>query len=126
MNFDLEELQLDEELEDIFRCQTGFRFDFPVISVGGHHMYFNSISSDLIKDVKYVTIQTSPSYVIIRPAARLSTNAFTLTNTNTSVRAVVIPASLEEKKLKKAVYKLYKYKDGWAFKRYEPIEGSSR
>lgn len=121
MNFELEELQLDEELETVERSIS--RYAFPVVSVHGHQMFFNMHFSKLVAGIEYIRISTSPNYVVFQPAKSLSPSSFKLGKpTNYNGRACVIPAALKEKKIAHGVYKIYKFNDGWAFKRYEPLE----
>lgn len=120
---ELEELEtIDEELETVAR-QQGAPVDFPAITIMGKQMYINVPFSQLIPNVKYIEFRVSSSYVIMLPQDHASSTAYKVsTCTKGYGKAVYIPAPLKEKRIKRGVYKVYKYKEGWAIKRYEPVE----
>ena len=120
MDFELEELVLDEELEDIERIHS--RYNFPVVTLSETHMFFNYLFANLANDIEYISFSSSPSYIVLRPAKTVSPTSFRLTRPNYIGRNCIIPAALREKKISKGTYKIYKFNDGWAFKRYEPLE----
>lgn len=127
MNFELEELKLDEELEDIERVRFSMRYPFPAITITPYNIIFNLLCNSFLDDVEFIRISTSPNYVVLQPSVTTSPTSFKLggRNTRSGNRALTIPAALKEKKLQRGNYKLYKMNDGWAFKRYEPLGESS-
>lgn len=121
MDFELEELKLDEQLEDIERA--GRRYGFPTVTINESHMFFNLPFAELLRELDYIRISSSPNYIVFQPAKTVSPTSFKLGRPrNYPGRTCVIPVALREKKLRKGVYKIYKFNDGWAIKRYEPLE----
>lgn len=127
MDFELEELKLDEELEDIERARIAMRYPFPVVTISTQNIMFNLACNSFLSDVAFIRISTSPNYVVLQPADKASATNFKLGRQSKtySNRSMTIPAALREKKIQRGNYKLYKAKDGWAFKRYEPLGESS-
>ena len=122
MDFELEELRaIDGDLELIARKAA--RYSFPTITVLDDHMYLNLYFVQLLGDVDYLSFGASSSYIVLKPANKASSTAFKLSRPkNFNGRIIIIPANLKEKKLAKGVYKIYKFGDGFAFKRYERLE----
>lgn len=120
---ELEELEIiDEEFETVTRQQWA-PVDFPAITIMEKQMYINAPFSQLIPNVKYIEFRVSSSYIIMLPQDHASSTAYKVSScTRGDGKAVSIPASLKEKRIKRGVYKIYKYKEGWAIKRYEPVE----
>lgn len=127
MDFELEELKLDEELEDIERASIAMRYPFPVVTISTQNIMFNIACNSLLSDVAFIRISTSPNYVVLQPADKASATNFKLGHQNKiySNRSMALPAALREKKIQRGNYKLYKVNNGWAFKRYEPLKESS-
>ena len=122
--FEFEEISLadDEELEEILRVNHGYWELFPCITVCDHTFYFNRISNAIIpKRLKWFA---TSELIIGLPASEVDVNSFTVRNyTHSSGKVTTFPSFMQQKKIKHGVYKLYKYKDGFAFKRYEPLIG---
>lgn len=119
----MEELLLDiGELEEIKKITSFQKWDFPVVYFGNSHVYFNKISDRFLAG-NAVRWFASSEYIVGLPAKDNSNNAFTLRkNKTTGVTYTAFPSVLrKEKKLQDGHYKLLKYKDGFAFKRYEQI-----
>lgn len=122
----MEELFLNvAELSELEEVQNRLRkFKFPVVHIGTR-VSFNRYCEPFLKDA--IRWFVSTEYVIGVPAPRSGKNTFgvfvcfneggSLTQAYTH-----FPIALRtEKKIKKGYYKLLKFKDGFAFKRYEPI-----
>lgn len=119
----MEELRIDFELDELEEIEKlfGSKFGYPVVHIGNIAV-FNSkaeragIIGDAIK--WFIT----PEYVIGVPAKKNSENAFSVYKTNFHCASVKFPSILrDEKKVATGYYKLFKYKNGFAFKRYEPM-----
>ena len=115
----IEEIRIDDEtqLEEVERYNS--RSDIPCVNINRDTMYFNKSAADLLS--RYVKWYTTADYVIAIPNSKVDKNTYLI---NMKARMSNIPSTLRSKKIKNGTYKLYKYKDGFAFKRYEPIEGS--
>ena len=120
----MEELNISlDELEEIEKFLRSPKFNFPAITVGKERIYFNRSCAPFLKDaVKWFA---STDYIVGVPAKRSGKNSFAITNKKIGdclFYSATFPVALKmEKKLQPGCYKLYKYKDGFAFKRYEPI-----
>lgn len=114
---EIEELQLDdEELELIAKFQRE-TFEFPVISVSKKTACFNSRSSAIVP--KRIKWYTTSDYVIGVEAEDDDPNGYKAKKVR-GTTAVHMPTLLmKEKCVKEGYYKLFKYKTGFAFKRYE-------
>lgn len=116
----LEELEIDEsELELISKTRNS-KFDFPVIGISQQAVFFNRYAVDMVPPrIKWFT---TSEYVIGIPAARDDRDGY-ITRKVWNEVVVHFPVPLrKQKKIKPGHYKLYKYKDGFAFKRYEQLE----
>ena len=122
----IEFITIDEDLDEVKKAIACEQFQFPVISIRGRSMYFNRPARELLENAgaKALRYYTSTNYVIIEPQTTKSFGAFAAPNwKNTNGASVTLPSVLvNEKKIRAGYYKLYRYKDGFAFKRYEPID----
>lgn len=120
----MEELSLEfslDELEEIQKLANFSHFDFPAIYFSSI-VFFNKASKPFVKEIEAIKWFVTSEYVIFLPAKKGERNSFLIT-TNEKYYYARFPSMLrDEKKLKCGVYKLLKYKNGFAFKRYEPIE----
>ena len=125
----MEELSLEfslDELEEIQKLASFSHFDFPAIYFSSI-VFFNKASKPFVKEIEAIKWFVTSEYVIFLPAKRGERNSFLITtcgrNSGEKYYIARFPSVLrDEKKLKCGVYKLMKYKNGFAFKRYEPIE----
>ena len=123
---DIEELELSsdielEEIEKLLNKQPYFRF--PAISLGDRWVSMNrhAIDSGIVPD--FIKWFVTTDYVIGLPGKQNEPNAFKVSKRSDSNLVAFFPTVLKrEKKLKPGVYKLMKYKNGFAFKRYEPVD----
>lgn len=117
----MDELYLEinpEELEIIENRMAVF--DFPAIHLGKQHIYFNAKAFPYIPE--YIKWYASPEYIIGLPAIGKSKYSFKTRITSEFTRATTFPIRMKKEKcVKSGFYKLYKYKNGIAFKRYEQI-----
>ena len=121
----MEELNLEIDLGELEEIEKGFGaygFDFPV-AYFGVEVCFNKMARQLCGDaIKWFV---SSEYIIGLPAGKNEKNAYRVQKNgfHKNVYTARFPTVLRtEKKVKPGYYKLYKYKDGFAFKRYEPME----
>ena len=120
-NFDVfEELDLDgEELEQISK-KFGTLFNFPAIHIGNDVIYYNIASRSIVP--KYIKWFTTHEYIIGLPTTKDDKNGYKV-RADQYTTFSSFPAEIRDvKKVKPGYYKLYKYKDGFAFKRYEQCE----
>ena len=119
MNNQLEELNIDGiEFDDVER--ETHKYPFPVVSITGKVVYCNPSFSALLDGFSYFQFKTSPEYLLIKGGQRETNNSFKVRKAGASVVAT-LPANLAEKKIRPGVYKIYKAKDWFAIRRYEPI-----
>ena len=119
---------IDEEFEEIVK--TIGKYQFPVVHLSivdgnsrNYQMVFNKHATQLVPD--YIKWFVSTNYVIGLPVSKDSKNAFKSWQSNRQSynKSTTVPSALvREKKIKPGDYKIYKYKDGFAFKRYEQLE----
>lgn len=117
----LAELIIDESEElELLKKNAAFYSDTPVVSLGKSQMYFNVAAKPFIpRGVKWYA---TTSLIIGLPADETQSSVFKINLTGQVGASSIIPATMRQKKLKPGVYQLYKYKNGFAIKRYEPLE----
>lgn len=134
----MEEIDLGSaELEEVQKSAI-FKFDFPAVSVtsgASAYFYFNAAAQPLFENFDKIKFFTTPEYIVFADSKGDWKNAFTIQERRPKLRdksfscysyfKATIPAALKEKKIKPGCYKLYKCKQGFAFKRYEPLEAAS-
>lgn len=118
----MEELDFDlGELEAIEK-QIG-NFPYPVVHFGST-VYFNTKTRSILGNASKIRWFTTPEYVVCLPTEANDTKGFTLLHYKNGRLGLfgAFPVALRnDKKLSEGFYKLFKYKNGVAFKRYEPI-----
>lgn len=128
----MEEIDLGSaELEEVQKTDI-CKFDFPAVSVTtgrSAYFYFNAAAKPLFEKFDKIKFFTTPEYVIFADGKGDWKNTFSvqerrprLSDKSFSYYKATIPAAMKEKKLQPGCYKLYKCKQGFAFKRYEPLE----
>lgn len=119
----IEELNLDgEELEIIGKAFGASRYEYPVVTFCENLAYFNKPALDIVPE--FVELAVTPEYVIGRKSEKGNKNAYKTRVVHGVCKLMTFPAKLKrEKKFKPGTYKLYKCRDGFALKRYEPMEG---
>ena len=131
----MEEIDLGSaELEEVQKTDI-CKFDFPAVSVTAGrsaYFYFNAAAKPLFEKFDKIKFFTTPEYVIFADGKGDWKNTFSvqerrprLSDKSFSYYKATIPAAMKEKKLQPGCYKLYKCKQGFAFKRYEPLEVSN-
>lgn len=118
----LELLDLDGiEFDEIEKIVDGL--PYPAVHIGTKSMYFNRAFHRIIPEgQRNVKFYTSSEYVIISLTQNDDENTFHLNRDyEKHSTAINMPALLREKKIRKGAYKIYKCKQGYAFKRYEPV-----
>lgn len=116
----VEDLSTEEEFEEV--CRGAHKYPFPAINVDERFFTFNEASWPLVKEYKAVRYYLSKNLVAMMPCRKGSVNSFVFKIKS----GMTIPTALQEYKIRPGWYKLYRYKDGVAFKRYEPIELKQR
>lgn len=125
-NEEFEVVDIDlEELETIEKLTNFISLDFPAVHLGETTIYFNTMAENIIPD--YIRWMVSTEYVIGLPTDKNDPNGYcsqkrSCLKKRTSGVTACFPVKLrKEKKIKTGCYKIYRYKDGFAFKRYEQI-----
>ena len=120
----VEEITLDDsELLDIIPCANR-KYSFPVITVTEHNLYYNS-RCELLMNYDRIKFQLASNYLIIMPAALTDKKSFSLWKPYNGCGGLIstMPTDLLcRKAIKPGVYRVYKYKNGIAIKRYDPLE----
>lgn len=101
------------------------RFPFPVVNVSDICMTLNRHAVAMLGETDFYSIGVTSEYVVIRPEKTRSHLSFAW-GKNPSFTygknpALKIPSRLRQKKLAQGVHRVFKYKDGIVFKRYETI-----
>ena len=107
----------DEELEEIEK-QFRVYSDIPLVNIGTQALYFNTSAAGIIP--RTIRWYTTSSLVIGLPTDDEDRHGFKTKGSGNAIQAS-LPSGMKEKKLRRGLYKIYKYKDGFAFKRYEPF-----
>ena len=115
---ELEEIIIeDEELELIQKNRFG-RADFPAANVLDNTIYFNVLAFGYVPE--FIEWRTSTEYVVGIPTTEKNSNAYHFNKTKRGFGIARLPVVLKnEKKLQPGIRKLFRYKDGFCFKRYE-------
>lgn len=113
-----------EKLEE--RKRRGFvdRFPFPAVTVHGTSIYFNRFCTSLLG--KAIRWYLTGDYVIGLPPQKGDTTvdvfAIRFQGPGKGARTTFPIAMRSGKRVREGAYKVYKYKNGLAFKRHEPLE----
>lgn len=124
----MEELNLEfglNDLEAIERLNNVTVFPFPVVHASKQMLIFNSLSEKYLPASAWIKWFVSAEYIVGVPASPSERNAFKISYPNKRRRCLTArfpEAMAKDRGLKEGYYKLYKYKDGIAFKRYEPLQ----
>lgn len=124
----MDELNLEfgiNDLEVIERLNNTTAFPFPVVHASKEMLIFNSLSEKYLPASAWIKWFASTEYIVGVPASPSERNAFKITYPNKRRRCLTArfpDAMSKDRGLKEGYYKLYKYKDGIAFKRYEPLQ----
>lgn len=114
----MEEIVINEEIEGVDRRYN--ENQYPTITLKGTGVYFNREAAQFVP--RGILWGTTSEYVVALPAEESSENVY-LTNVSRGAgKVTTFPAKLRrEKKIREGTYRLYKYRNGIAFKRYEQI-----
>lgn len=106
---------------------SGFKKDFPTCCVGENNITFNSIATQAFApNTKAIKWFINTNYVFAFPTDEKDRDGYLLTACGTNgygSSVTFLPRRfVHEKHLKQGHRKVYKYKDGIAFSRYETID----
>lgn len=124
----MEELNLEfslDDLEVIERLNNQTAFPFPVVHASKSMLIFNALAEKYLPASAWIKWFASTEYIVGMPAKPSERNAFKISPPNKKKRCVCArfpDAMAKDRGLKEGYYKLFKYKDGIAFKRYESLE----
>ena len=124
----MEELNLEfglNDLEVIERLNNQTVFPFPVVHASKSMLIFNSLAEEHLPTSAWIKWFASTEYIVGMPAKPSERNAFKIaypTARRHCLTARFPDAMAKDRGLKEGYYKLFKYKDGIAFKRYEPLQ----
>lgn len=122
----MEELNLNLEFEDLDEVvkQHGGTTPFPALCISSEVMCYSIRCNELIEHWDGVAYYLTTDYLILRNGNG-SDKAFSLTPHTryaTVQYTTTFPAALKHKGFANGVYKLYKFKDGYAIKKAEPLK----
>lgn len=119
-NLDFEELQLDESEFELILKQNYDKYDYPVVGITNDNAFFNKHAVSIIPTrIKWFT---TSEYVIGLPASENDKNRYKARRVWNEVVTHIPKDMKNNKKIGVGHYKVYKYKDGFAFKRYEQLD----
>ena len=113
----IEELTVGEELEVVEKLFSRTNATCPLVNVGEKTFYFNQLATDVVPE--YIKWFTTNDYIIGLPTTEKDKNGYKTWKANSATLACFPIKLRSAKKLKQGLYKVYKYKEGFAFKRYE-------
>ena len=121
-----EEIEISEELDAVKR--EHIQYKFPTVTFtnkdksNSRLLYFNRYATPLVPE--YIKWYFSTNYVIGLPAKETECNVYKTWFSRSFMGQVsTVPRNLvREKALRPGVYRVYKYKDGFAIKRYERVK----
>ena len=118
-------LVFDGDIEVIKRALNTASFDYPVVYIpepSYHAMTLNKYASDLIPDkTQKVYVATFMDYIAILPDDHCVSEK-ELFACKKDAKAIVYPANLKSKKIREGYYRVYPYRNGFAFNRFEPMD----
>ena len=118
-----EELELLDESVSVEEIEKRLSHitEFPCVCIR-RAMYFNRLAGVIIP--KYIKWYATTSLLIGLPTNETDSNGFKTRYISKNRKAIMasFPAHMRDHRMiKTGFYKVYKYKDGFAIKRYEPI-----
>lgn len=119
----MDELDIEFNEAELDLIKNGLvKLDFPAIYVGESVICFNREATRYVPD--YIYWYSSSEYIIGIPANKKNKYSFKVrSDSRSAAKRACFPVRMKkEKRVKSGYYKLYKYKNGIAFKRYEPLE----
>lgn len=116
----IEEVSISEEPVIAEREQR--QLPFPAITYRDKDiLYFNTKTNPHLKS-DYIRFAITSEYIIMLPVSADATDAYKISKmSHGSGKFVRVPVDVRNKKIKVGVYRLYKFRDGLCFKRYEPL-----
>ena len=124
----MDELKLtSKQLHEMEEVELKFlaRIDFPFAYFGKQQISFNTLCSPVIEHMEAIRWYATGEYIIGLPASRSDKNSFYVRQNTRSKNnySTTVPASLRiTKRIGEGYFRVYKYKDGIAIKRFEAIE----
>ena len=124
----MDELKLtSKQLHEMEEVEKKFlaRIDFPCAYFGKQQISFNTLCSPVIEHMEAIRRYATGEYIIGLPASRSDKNSFYVRQNTRSKNnySTTVPASLRiTKRIGEGYFRVYKYKDGIAIKRFEAIE----
>lgn len=120
------ELEINGKLEKVRSGGKGkIRFDFPVCTVKRNGStfiaYLNAAAARILDDMGTVSWYLDENYIICMPSKAI--NAYKPITMNGKLKGYCIPMRLlQDRIVREGHYKLYRYKSGFGFKKYERLE----
>lgn len=120
------EITIDGKLTKVRNGRT--RFSFPAVTIlksGNTYLcYLNAVARKYFDASQGVNWYLNQNYVIAMPSDAINAYRACVKSSKGAARqGYTFPKSLiDDRKVKPGCYKIYKYKDGFAFKPYEPIK----
>ena len=119
----MKEITLDETFQVVPIGKRGERYKFPAVCVDPEYkrLYFNPFAAPILDKWTGYKFLTSTSIIAIVPANIADPEGASMTHCKRTRRTLNLPVGLAGKMIAPGWYRLYKYRDGVAFKRYEPL-----
>lgn len=121
MNFEELNIDLGNEMVEVPKHTRDRRF--PTITINakyGRAFFSRSVENNIPAFIKWFLTK---DYVVILPAKQTDENAYTISDSMTAGKSTTVPSFItKQNTIASGTYKLLKYKDGFAFRRYSPIE----
>lgn len=110
-----------DELDLIEKEIGGINYDFPVITVGNTHVYFNSKAFPYIPE--YFKWYVNDEWCVMKISSSNEKNAYkSWSHRKIRAKLATLPIALRNEKTIIGTHKLYKTKNGLAFKKFEFVE----
>ena len=121
---EIETIDIDIEGMSIFYNDRGAKFRFPVCNISAkNRAFFNGAAFPYLPE--YFKWYVNDEWCILRPCDQKDRHAYKM-GARDCCGVATLPALLDGGKLMCGYHKLYKTKNGIAFKRYELLEEGGR
>lgn len=117
-------IEIEEDFDSIEKAFGVNVLPYPACTLGESRIYFNRAAMDYMPSTEEISYFISPNWVVIKAGCGKQKNRWKLYDRKDKKCFLAqFPVALRrEKGVKPGCYKLYKYKNGLAFNRYEPIK----
>lgn len=122
---EIETIDIDIEEMNIIEREIS-KFPFPVCNFSGRNVIFNKLAREYVPS-RFFKWYINDEWCVLRPCDPGEPNTYKMHLTNKKTSPIAqLPVALRGNKLMFGYHKLYKTKNGIAFKRYELLEEGGR